>query len=106
MDNSELKALANDILDIINSTKNKDELFLFLRDLLTEKELIEFSKRLEVAKMLQDKIPYTEIQSKTKMSSTTVARVAKYLNWENNWYRSALSKLKSVADKHHTDHQY
>jgi len=65
MDNSELQTQLDDILEIITTSKDKDELFLFLRDLLTEKEIIEFSKRLQIARMLEEKIPYIEIQNKT-----------------------------------------
>lgn len=51
----------------------------FLRDLLTESEIIEFGNRLEAAKMLDDGIPYSAIVKKTGLSSTTIARISKWL---------------------------
>ncbi len=45
--------------------KNPDEVFAFLRDLLTEKEILEFSQRLEIAEMLYKKIPYKNIEANT-----------------------------------------
>jgi uncharacterized protein YerC len=38
------------------------------------------------------------------MSSTTIARVSKYLIWENKGYLEAINKLKSVSAKHHEGH--
>jgi len=65
----------------------------FLRDLMTEKEIAEFSNRLRVAEMLSDKIPYSVIEERTGLSSATIARVAKWLNGKEGGYRSILSKL-------------
>jgi len=69
----------------------------FLRDLMTEKEIIEFGKRLRAAEMLTNKISYSVIEQKTGLSSTTVARVAKWLNGQDGGYRTIIEKL------HHDD---
>jgi len=65
----------------------------FLRDLMTEREIIEFGNRWEAAKMLNRGIPYTRIEQKTGLSSTTVARVAKWLRKGKGGYRLVLNKL-------------
>ncbi len=104
MKNKDLMKYSVDIVTVLSQIDNKIEVFNFLRDLLSEKEIIEFSRRFEVAKMLDEKISYFKIEEKTKMSSTTIARVSKYLNWENFWYKKAISLLKSTSDKHHTGH--
>lgn len=105
MKNKELQKFSDDIISILSELKNKREIFNFLRDLLTEKEIIEFSRRFQVAKMLEEKVVYSEIEDKTKMSSTTIARISKFLNWDNFWYKNAIKVLKSISDKHHTAHQ-
>lgn len=105
MDNEELKKIFSEITEYLSLESDKDRIFSFLRDLLSQKEIIEFSKRFEVSKMLLEKKSYIEIENKTKMSSTTIARVSKYLNWENMWYLNAIKKLKSVSEKHHEGHQ-
>jgi len=84
---------------------NKNDIFDFLRDLLSEKEILEFSNRFQVAQMLENKISYKEIEKQTWTSSTTIARIAKFLNWENKGYKKAIKILKSVSDKHHTAHR-
>ncbi len=65
----------------------------FLRDLMTEKEIREFSKRLQVAEMLSNKISYSVIEKETGLSSTTIARVAKWLNGKEGGYKNILDKL-------------
>lgn len=70
----------------------------FLRDVMTEKEIIEISARLEAAKMLQSGAKYTDIIEKTKLSSRTVARISDWMQNGQGGYEAA---LKVVAD-HHT----
>jgi TrpR-related protein YerC/YecD len=77
----------------------------FLKDLMTAKELVEFTNRFKVAQMLDEKKTYTQIETQTGMSSTTIARVSKFLNGNNSGYKKALQILKSVTDKHHTGHR-
>lgn len=77
----------------ILALETPDEAKRFLRDLLTEGEIEEFSKRLQTAQMLSENISYAQIEKKTGLSSTTVARVAKWLNGKEGGYRSVLAKL-------------
>lgn len=70
----------------------------FLRDLMTEGELIECAKRFKAAEMLADGISYGVIQKETGFSSTTIARVAKWLNGDVGGYKTMITKLHH----HHT----
>lgn len=63
----------------------------FLRDVMTEKEIIEISSRLEAAKMLQEGKKYTEIIEKTKLSSRTIARISDWMQNGPGGYKAALS---------------
>lgn len=71
----------------------------FLRDVMTEKEIIEISARLEAARMLTDGKKYTEIVAKTKLSSRTVARISEWLQNGCNGYQAALKTVN-----HHYSH--
>ena len=73
--------------------KTENEAGRFLRDLMTEKEIEEFAKRLKAAEMLTEKIPYSTIEKETGLSSTTVARVAKWLNGKGGGYKIIINKL-------------
>lgn len=66
----------------------------FFRDLLTEKEMLEFAQRWKVARMLAKKIQYTKIERETGMSSTTIARIHKWLKEGMGGYKLMLKRLK------------
>ena len=73
--------------------ENADQAQRFLRDLLTPNEIEEFATRLQTADMLSRNVPYTTIVKTTGFSSTTVARVAKWLKSGMNGYQLVLAKL-------------
>ncbi len=83
----------NELIRAILLLKNSNEARRFLRDLLTESELVEFGNRWKAAKMLSKKIPYTEIIKDTGLSSTTVARVSDWLNGGMGGYKLMLKRL-------------
>ena len=87
----------NQLIQAILSLQNDSEAQSFLRDLMTEKEITEFAKRLKAAEMLSEKLPYLIIEKETGLSSATVARVAKWLNGKEGGYRTIIDRL------HHTN---
>lgn len=93
-DTKESKTLLRAIL----SLETKEEAKRFLRDLCTEGEIEEFAKRLKTAEMLMDNVPYSTIEKETGFSSTTVARVSKWLNSGEGGYKKIITKL------HHHHH--
>lgn len=82
------------LLKAILALKNKNEAKRFLRDLLTEAELNEFSNRFLAAQMLDKGISYTVIQKQTKLSTTTIARISKWLKKGKGGYRLMLNRLQ------------
>ena len=84
-----------DLYKAILLLENEDECKRFLRDLLTEAEIKEFANRWKVAQMLDQKISYEEIEKETGMSSTTIARVQKWLTHGEGGYKLMLKRLKS-----------
>lgn len=70
----------------------------FLRDVMTEKEIIEISARLEAAKMLKEGKKYTEIIEKTKLSSRTIARIRDWMQNGQGGYATALQ----IVSEHHS----
>jgi TrpR-related protein YerC/YecD len=62
-----------------------------LEDMCTIREIDEMAQRLNVARLLLDDMPYTAITEKTGVSATTIARVAKALNYGAGGYRQVLT---------------
>lgn len=87
------------LINAFVSVKTQKEASCFLRDLMTEGEIKEFANRLEAALLLSNNVKYSEIIEKTKLSSTTIARISKWLKGPLGGYRLILNKM------HHTYYQ-
>ena len=80
--NKKLKTEAVDhLFQAILTLKNTDECYSFFEDVCTVNELLSFSQRYEVAKMLREKKTYLEIADKTGASTATISRVNRSLNY-------------------------
>jgi len=74
-------------------------MFAFLRDLLTQPEIKEFSNRLEVARLLDSGMSQREVSALTGVSIATVTRVNQWLKRGNNGYNEVLILLKNPLSK-------
>ncbi|MBI3366838.1 TrpR-like protein YerC/YecD [Candidatus Roizmanbacteria bacterium] len=83
----------DDLFTAILSLKNIDEARRFFRDLLTEPEILEFANRWKVAQMLSKNISYSKIEEQTNMSTTTIARISKWLNSGMNGYKLMIERI-------------
>ncbi|KKS81873.1 MAG: TrpR like protein, YerC/YecD [Candidatus Wolfebacteria bacterium GW2011_GWC1_43_10] len=88
--NQDTNSLFRVILDLDNLTEARN----FFRDLLTEKELLEFAQRWKVAKMLSAGKAYVDIEKETGMSSTTIARIQRWLKSGMGGYKLMIKKEK------------
>ena len=85
----------------ILAIKNADEAERFLRDLMTAREIQEFANRLEAASLLSRDVQYNAIIESTGLSSTTIARISKWLKGSLGGYRLILSRISN----HHNSSQ-
>ena len=67
----------NQLIDLLLSIKNKEEMEDFLLGILTPKELLEISTRLQIVKMLKSGIAQHEIAQKLGVGIATVTRGSK-----------------------------
>lgn len=88
---------ARQLAEVITAIDDTQTMQNFIQDVMTEKEIIEISSRLEAAKMLREGKKYTEIIEKTRLSSRTVARISDWMQNGQGGYKAA---LKIVADHH------
>ena len=86
------------LVEAVLALKNGEEARLFLRDLLTEAEIKEFANRLEAASLLSKDVQYNAISESTGLSSSTIARIAKWLKGSLGGYRLVLSR---ISNHHH-----
>ncbi len=78
----------------ILSLKNLGEARSFFRDLLTATETEELAERWKAARLLADGVPYARIIEQTGLSSTTVARVARWVKAGTGGYQTVLKRTK------------
>lgn len=80
----------------ILSLKTLEECKRFFRDIATKRELEEMTKRLRIAEILHQPHPpsYLEIAKMIGTSTTTVTRVAQWLNAGGGGYQLVLKRSK------------
>ncbi|MEX0644082.1 MAG: YerC/YecD family TrpR-related protein [Parvularculaceae bacterium] len=76
--------------------KTAEEAQRFLKDVATPGELEAFAERWRIARLLDDgALSYRDIAAATGASTTTIARVARFLNEEpHQGYRLMIDRLK------------
>jgi TrpR-related protein YerC/YecD len=67
-----------------------DDIFAFLQDVCTIREIQEMAQRLAVARMLSAGEHYDRIREATGASTTTISRVSRCLNYGADGYRTVL----------------
>ena len=83
----------NRLMEAISKLETREECFRFFEDLCTVKELQDMAQRLDVAVMLRDGANYQTISQKVNVSTATISRVSRCLNYGSGGYREALNKL-------------
>jgi TrpR-related protein YerC/YecD len=79
----------------IVSLRTKKEVERFLRDLCTMSELDALAHRWQVARLLDQGLPYLEVAKRAHASTTTVTRVAQWLRRGEGGYALALKRARS-----------
>ena len=70
-----------------------EECYAYFEDICTIKEIQDMSQRLETAILLSKGLSYQQIAEKADVSSATIGRVSKCLNYGSGGYRKAIEKL-------------
>lgn len=76
------------------SLNTPEECRLFFEDICTIKELQAMTQRLQVAIQLDEGLNYNTVWENTGVSSATICRVNKCLQYGDGGYRTVLDRLK------------
>ncbi len=90
MEKDNLSLLAQAFLKL----RNVEEIKLFLKDLLSNTEQESIGMRIGIVQMLEQGLPYTQIQRETGASSATIAKVSENYKYGNDGYKLILERLK------------
>lgn len=97
-----MKHIQNELTDrffqAILNLSSVEECERFFEDICTIKEIQDMSQRLEVATLLNNGKSYQEVLAQTGVSSATISRVNKCLNYGSGGYKEAIEKLTNKED--------
>ena len=97
---SKLKNPETDLLFAgIMKLQTVEECYRFFTDICTIKELQAMTQRLQVARQLYEGRNYNEVYQDTGVSSATICRVNKCLNYGDGGYRMVLDRLEGREDE-------
>ena len=83
----------DELFEGILSLKTVDECYRPFEDICTINEINSIAQRLQVAKMLDNKCTYKEIEQETKASTATISRINKCLVYGADGYKIVLDNL-------------
>jgi len=81
-----------ELYKVLASLKNEEEIKTFLGDLCTFKELEQMSQRLSGAILLLKGMTYTQVTSTTEISTATLSRVSRCIQYGTGGYRDLLTR--------------
>ena len=85
----------NELYELILSLKTKEDCKLLFEDLCTFKEVEQMAQRLKAAKLLLDGYTYNQIMEMTDISSATLSRVSRSVQYGNG-YKTLLKRGKEL----------
>ena len=81
------------LLRVILKLENLEEAYNFFSDICTIKELQDMSQRLDTAFLLAQGENYQNISKQVGISTATISRVSRSLNYGRGGYRQAIEKI-------------
>ena len=87
------------LFEAILSLENIEECYKFFEDACTIKEILDIAQRFKAAKMLKDGKNYVEVCTHTGMSSATISRVSRCLEYGGGGYELAINRLSEKENE-------
>mgnify|MGYP001241833498 CR=1 FL=1 len=87
------------LFQAILSLENGEECEAFLQDLCTIKELRDMSQRLKAAQMLLSGFTYDQIQKEVEISTATISRVNRCIQYGPGGYEKQLLKIGALPPR-------
>jgi TrpR-related protein YerC/YecD len=86
------------LFQTILNLESIEECYAYFEDLCTIKELQDMSQRLDTAILLAQGCSYQRIAEQVDVSTATIGRVSKCLNYGSGGYRSAIGRLNAKEE--------
>lgn len=89
---------ARRLYKILADLGTEEEVARFLEDLCTIKEVQDMAQRLDTAVLLDRGVNYQTISRQVGISTATISRVSRCLNYGSGGYRAVLDRLKKEEE--------
>jgi TrpR-related protein YerC/YecD len=86
------------LLQAFLALRTEDEMYAFLQDVATVREIQDLAQRLAVARLLADGVHYDRIRELTGASTTTISRVSRCLHYGADGYTTVLGRAGGAPD--------
>ena len=86
------------LFEAIQSLRTTEEYYQFFEDACTIKEILDIAQRLRAARMLAAGANYVDISRETGMSTATISRVNKCLEYGTGGYKTVIARLEKEKD--------
>ena len=86
------------LFQTILSLQSLEECYAYFEDLCTIKEILDMSQRLDTAILLSKGMSYQKIAEQVEVSSATIGRVSKCLNYGSGGYQKAIARLAETEE--------
>ena len=77
--------------------QNMEECHTFFEDICTIKEVQDMAQRLDAAVLLDEGAGYQQISEQVGISTATISRVSRCLNYGAGGYRMAMDRMKEES---------
>jgi TrpR-related protein YerC/YecD len=99
--------MIGEFYDAINSLKDRNEVRLFLKDLLTPNEIAALMRRIEIAILLEAGFTYRQVSELLGVGMSKITSVQKTLSKDDNGYKIIIKRIledrkrriKKIKDK-------
>jgi len=88
-------AQTDELFRAILSLRRVEECYLYFEDLCTNKEVRDLGQRLTIAKLLREGSSYLQAAEALGVSSATIGRVKRCLDYGNGGYKMILDRMET-----------
>ena len=82
------------LLHALTTLKTEEEFRAFLEDVCTIKEIVDMAQRFDTALLLDNGYNYQQIGEKVGISTATISRVSRCLNYGSGGYRTVIDRVR------------
>lgn len=87
----------DELFEAILSLESVEECYEFFEDACTIKEILDIAQRLKIAKMLKSGVNYATISKETGVSTATISRVSKCIEYGCGGYDKVIERTEKAA---------